>query len=159
MSISAGWRKGRTSMAAEQKGLYDKYMVIKVVDGTVIENCFILRPDKDPAAVKALQAYAAATENKALANDIYAWVGKPMLKPLKFEWIADGPVYIEYAKNEKIECVLFDPDDHAYAGMIMYHEFGSASRNYVQIDYYGKYWRAWDHMPTEEERAAAPWEE
>lgn len=146
-------------MTADQKGLYAKYMVIKVVDGTVIEDCFILRPDKDPAAVKALQAYAEATENKVLANDIYAWVGKPMQKPLKFERIADGPVYIEYAKNEQIACALFDPDNHTYAGMIMYHEFASASRHYVQIDGCGKYWRTWDRYPTDEERAAAPWEE
>lgn len=145
-------------MTAEQKGLYAKYMVIKVVDGTVIENCFILRPDKDPAAVKALQAYAAATENKVLANDIYAWVGMPMQKPLKFQQIEYGVACIEFVNEENMALALFDPDDHAYAGMVMYHNFGSASRNYVQIDGYGKYWRTWDHMPTEEERAAAPWE-
>lgn len=64
-------------MAADKTGLYHKYIVIKVVDGTVIEDCFILRPEKDPAAVKAMQAYAAATDNKSLADDIYKWVGKP----------------------------------------------------------------------------------
>ena len=64
-------------MAVERKGLFGKYLVIKVVDGTVIENCFILRPDKDPAAVTALQAYAAATDDQKLADDIYKWVGKP----------------------------------------------------------------------------------
>lgn len=63
--------------ANEERGIYDKYLVIKMVDGTVIENCFILRPDKDPAAVKALQAYAAATENRVLAGDLYRWVGRP----------------------------------------------------------------------------------
>lgn len=143
----------------DTKGLYDKFMVIKVVDGTVIENCFILRPDKDPAAVKALQAYASATENKVLAADLFAWVGKPMLKPMKFEQTADGAVYIEYAKEEKISYALFDPDNHTYAGMVMYHEFGSASRHYTQIDGYGKYWRCWTTYPTDEERAAAPWED
>ena len=55
----------------------DRYLVIKLVNDTSIENSFILNPYKDPAAVKALQAYAAATENKVLANDLYAWVGKP----------------------------------------------------------------------------------
>ena len=64
-------------MAADKSGLYGKYMVIKVVDGTVIEDCFILRPEKDPAAVKAMQAYAAATDDKELADAIYKWVGMP----------------------------------------------------------------------------------
>lgn len=64
-------------MSSKQKGLYGKFLVIKVVDGTVIDDCFILRPQKDPAAVKALQTYAAHTENRALAEDLYKWVGKP----------------------------------------------------------------------------------
>ena len=141
----------------DTKGLYNKYMVIKVVDGTVIENCFILRPDKDPAAVKALQAYAAATENKVLAADLFAWVGKPMQKPLKLEQIADGAVYIEFTNEEAIMTALFDPDNHTYVGMVMYHVFGSATRNYVQLGDYGKHWRCWATYPTDEERAAAPW--
>lgn len=60
-----------------------KYLVIKLINDTVIENIFILNPGKDPAAVKALQAYAAATDNKVLANDLYAWVGKPDQKGSK----------------------------------------------------------------------------
>lgn len=54
-----------------------KYLIVKVVDGTYIENSFFICPEKDPAAVKAMQAYAAATDNKSLADDIYKWVGKP----------------------------------------------------------------------------------
>ncbi len=80
MSMNAGLPKGANGMANEQKGLYGKYLVVKVVDGTVIEDCFILRPDKDPAAVVALQAYATATENRTLADDLYKWVGKPKEK-------------------------------------------------------------------------------
>lgn len=59
----------------------DKYMIIKVVDGTAIEDCFVIHPGKDPAAVAALQAYAQATENRMLADEIYRWVGKPKKMP------------------------------------------------------------------------------
>lgn len=58
------------------KGLKAKYLVFKADTGERVDNCFILRPDKDPAAVAALRAYAAATDNKILAEDIYNWVGK-----------------------------------------------------------------------------------
>lgn len=58
------------------KGLKAKYLVFKADTGKVVDNCFILRPGKDAAAVEALRAYANATENKTLAEDIYNWVGK-----------------------------------------------------------------------------------
>lgn len=136
---------------SEPKGLYDKYMVIKVVDGTVIDNCFILCPDKDPAAVKALQAYAAATENKVLANDLYAWVGKPMLKPLTEEEAtarvnSGHPIYVEEKRN-----------DDAFNGYALAEDAEDAI-NYM-MDEYGTGFRFWASKPTDEERAAAPWEE
>jgi hypothetical protein len=56
------------------KGLYGKYNVTKVDTGELVNECFILRPDKDPAAVAALTAYAQATENKQLAYDIMNWI-------------------------------------------------------------------------------------
>lgn len=62
-------------MSDNEKGLYGKYIVHKN-DLTPVYDCFVLEPDKDPAAVAALRAYAAATGNKALAQDIYDWVGK-----------------------------------------------------------------------------------
>lgn len=40
-----------------------------------VEDCFVLRPGKDPAARIAMEAYAKATENKALAEDILAAIG------------------------------------------------------------------------------------
>lgn len=58
-----------------QKGLREKYLVFKADTGERIVNCFVLRPDKDTAAVEALRAYAKATDNKSLATDIYNWVG------------------------------------------------------------------------------------
>lgn len=63
------------------KGLYGKYIITKA-DGTPVnDRCFILKPDKDPVAVKALQTYAAATDDEQLRNDLYDWVGKPMPLP------------------------------------------------------------------------------
>lgn len=58
-----------------KNGLILKYDVKKIETGEPVENCFVLRPDRDPAAVAALRAYARATPNKALANDILGWVG------------------------------------------------------------------------------------
>ena len=56
-------------------GLYGKYTVYKNKDGSLVTDCFILRPAKDPAAVAALRVYAAATDNAELAADIINWVG------------------------------------------------------------------------------------
>lgn len=56
------------------EGLKAKYLVFKADTGEKVENCFILRPDKDAAAVEALRAYANATDNKTLAEDIYSLV-------------------------------------------------------------------------------------
>ena len=58
------------------KGLKAKYLVFKADTGERVENCFVLRPDKDHASVEALRAYASATYNETLAKDIYNWVGK-----------------------------------------------------------------------------------
>lgn len=60
-------------------GLKVKYNVFKVSDGSIVNNCFVLRPDKDSAARYALQSYAEVTDNEQLATDIYAWVGKPVI--------------------------------------------------------------------------------
>ena len=40
------------------KGLKVKYLVFKADTGEMVDNCFILRPDKDAVAVEALRAYA-----------------------------------------------------------------------------------------------------
>lgn len=78
-------------------GLYGKYTVYKNKDGSLVTDCFILRPAKDPAAVAALRAYAAATDNAELAADIINWVGAEPNEPLTLEQLRemDGePVYI-----------------------------------------------------------------
>jgi len=69
------------------KGLYSKYIVMKadkaeevtpgLFTGRQIEgDCFVLRPDRDPAAVSALCEYADTTTNLQLAADIYAWLAR-----------------------------------------------------------------------------------
>ena len=67
---------------SERAGLYGKYTVYKNKDGSLVTDCFILRPEKDPAAVAALRAYAAATDNAELAADIINWVGAEPNEPL-----------------------------------------------------------------------------
>ena len=58
------------------KGLKAKYLVFKSDTGEKVDNCFVLCPGRDPAATEALRAYANATDNETLAEDIYNWVGK-----------------------------------------------------------------------------------
>lgn len=69
----------------ERAGLYGKYTVYKNKDGSLVTDCFILRPAKDPAAVAALRAYAAATDNAELSADIINWVGAEPNEPLTLE--------------------------------------------------------------------------
>lgn len=78
----------------EYAGLKLKFLVFKADTGERIENCFVLRPDKDNVAVEALRAYAEATDNKMLSEDIYNWVGRdetvqkwiPVSERLPEEW-------------------------------------------------------------------------
>ena len=57
------------------KGLYDKYKVSK--DGKPVEGrCFILKPETDPAALKALGVYALETDNFELARDLLNWINE-----------------------------------------------------------------------------------
>lgn len=56
------------------KGLYSKYEVRKRSDGTFVDNCFVLRPDRDDAAITALLAYANATSDDQLAQELREWV-------------------------------------------------------------------------------------
>lgn len=79
------------------KGLKRKYVVLKADTGEVVENCFVLRPDKDPSAVAALRTYAESTDNKTLSKDIINWVGAESNDPLTLEELRqmDGePVWV-----------------------------------------------------------------
>lgn len=57
------------------KGLYNKYQIINRETGKEVEGeRFVLNPLSDPAARAALEAYARATSNEQLEQDIYAWL-------------------------------------------------------------------------------------
>ena len=71
--------------AATGEGLRCKYIVRKADTGEGVDGCFVLRPDRDRAAVAALRAYASATDNDVLATDILNWVGQESNEPN--DWI------------------------------------------------------------------------
>lgn len=56
------------------RGLYPKYQVVKASDGSPVDVCFVLRPDVDQAALVALRAYAATTDDEQLAADLRSWL-------------------------------------------------------------------------------------
>lgn len=58
----------------QQDGLYPKYFVIKTETGEIVQDCFVLRPQKDKAAVAALLLYAKETKNQELSRDIREWL-------------------------------------------------------------------------------------
>lgn len=61
----------------QQRGLYPKYTLINNETGKkAVGEYFILKPQEDPAAVKALLAYADHTSNRLLANDIRDWLAR-----------------------------------------------------------------------------------
>lgn len=67
-----------------------------------------------------------------------------------------GPLYFE-SKNEKPIYVAdaVRADDYAFAKIDIW---GRLHRKYL-LSEYGRYWRMWSAKPTEEQRAAAKWEE
>ncbi|MNP16836.1 hypothetical protein D3C76_1092440 [compost metagenome] len=58
----------------DEQGLYVKYHVTKMSDGTPVGDCFVLRPDKDPAARAAIQAYAWSITNRQLSGELLNWL-------------------------------------------------------------------------------------
>ena len=75
---------GRTvielSPQTKYEGLKRKYIVLKSDTGETVENCFVLRPDIDEAAIAALFAYASATSNAELQADIKLWIRRIVRK-------------------------------------------------------------------------------
>lgn len=57
-----------------KRGLYVKYEVRKKDTGELVNDCFVLRPDRDPAARYALLIYAWTTPNLLLSGDIINWL-------------------------------------------------------------------------------------
>ena len=137
-------------------GLYAKYIITKA-DGTPVnDRCFVLKPDKDPAAAKALQAYAAATDDEQLRNNLYAWVGKPTLKPMTLEEVIafDGEIWMEDKSDFDVwACRCFF--NRAEKKMTVHYI--TMNTEVLEFSTYGKTWRCWSRKPTDEERSAAEW--
>jgi hypothetical protein len=61
----------------DEKGLYTKYKITYPDGKPVSGYCFVLKPEKDPAARAAMAAYAEHTDNWRLRrdiNDYLAWL-------------------------------------------------------------------------------------
>ena len=116
------------------KGLKAKYLVFKADTGAKVDNCFILRPDKDSAAVEALRAYARNAENETLAQDIYDWVGKGVTIQ---QWI---PV------TERL------PQDNLPVGALCEVVQVLLNDGSVTIGWCNRGLQCWFHMPIQETR-------
>ena len=68
------WLQQPAEEVCGMKGLYSRYEVRKRSDGTPVNNCFVLRPDRDDAAIAAMLAYADATSDSQLAKELREWV-------------------------------------------------------------------------------------
>lgn len=109
--------KPELASQSSAEGLKQKYSVFKSDTGEEVENCFVLKPAKDLAAVKALRAYAAATENRELSEDIYNWVGKPVSDSEQGDYIGREEIikrirstkWPDYIKDVLIEEVTLIP--------------------------------------------------
>lgn len=107
----------------ERAGLYGKYTVYKNKDGSLVTDCFILRPAKDPAAVAALRAYAAATDNAELAADIINWVGAEPNERVKV---------MEAINNAAVAYIEGGPYENDLPGMELALKIDRLSRDFVR---------------------------
>lgn len=92
----------------DNQGLVVKYDVRKVDSGELVQNCFVLRPEKDWAAVRALRKYADATKNERLAKEITDWLNLIVMKKTKdLKAFAIGPdrfdVIVGYDRQSVID--------------------------------------------------------
>lgn len=59
-------------MTSGERGLYGKYEVYR--DGEYVPECFVLRPETDEAARRAIETYIEWTDNETLAQDLREWL-------------------------------------------------------------------------------------
>lgn len=97
---------------------------------------------------------------KRIHDDVKADVmRRPIQKPLPFHEFLDliGP------GHEVVTFCEAKGDDRTYASIWIDDKVvdgdGISPRDNISYETYGKLWRAWATRPTDEERAAAPWEE
>lgn len=60
----------------QKRGLYHKYNVTKAESGELVQNCIVLRPDRDRAALWALWDYASyiTPEYPQFAHELGEWL-------------------------------------------------------------------------------------
>jgi len=90
-------------------GLKVKYRVYKALNNEPVENCFVLRPDKDNAARPALEMYAECCDNEILRRDIRLWLmdlmtRQPSSQPAKTARIIDDTPHPFSAGSERYVC-------------------------------------------------------
>jgi len=116
-----------------KRGLYSKYKVTKA-DGTPLDgDCFVLRPDRDEAAISALEAYADATNNENLAADIREWLQTPRRPRLTEEQVAQLKALVTLgfkwlAKDRKGYVMFFHKKPHKNA--IWFSDTGDKQEDY-----------------------------
>lgn len=145
---------------AEPAGLHGKYIVRRSDTGEEVDGCFVLRPEKDRAAVCALRTYAAETENEELADQLVNWVGQPVQRPIDLKECGMFiiPCWIE-EKGFKPCADILDKDSAGYFPRHSHIALDTYGGNRLYKNNYGKTWRCWRDYPTKEDIEATPWEE
>ena len=87
-----------------------------------MSDCFTLRPAKDPAAVAAVRAYAAVTDNTELAADILNWVGTEPNERVKV---------MEAINNAAVAYMEGGPYENDLPGMELALKIDRLSRGFV----------------------------
>lgn len=125
-------------MRPNDEGLMAKYIVHKAKTGETVNNCFVLRPDRDAAAVAAIRTYAAATKNRTLAADLIQWVGPEPNDPLTLEELREmgGEPYCHVGLQDDSPPPHWSILDPCFAWHI--EDYG-----------YGKRWLAYRRKPEE----------
>jgi hypothetical protein len=102
----SGIQEMREERTMENKGLYVKYEVRKKENGELVDGCFVLRPDKDPAAVYALVEYVRYTENLELKRDVANWLKAVKGKEdVHYYEVGEGEYVIARSKEHALECM------------------------------------------------------
>ncbi len=135
-------------MTTGEEGLKIKYNVFKADTGEQIFNCFVLRPDKDPAAVEAIRTYAAATGNANLASDLLRWVGsEPPLTLDELRKMHGEPVWVDDLVIPNCGCYHFVKNNGAHT--FLFEATANDDSYYDADNKYGKTWLAYRHKPME----------
>lgn len=84
---------------------------------------------------------------------------RPLQQPLTLQELQDligpGDEIVTYCEAKGADRTYAN----IWTGELVIDVVGYEHKNHVCFENYGKTWRAWATRPTEEERAAAPWEE